>query len=196
MKSIIRGLLLMATVGTSAVGLAEEFTVEGGISWWNFDGDDAWGGDVTAFFSPVIIGTYPRAEAPFLNQAGNLRIDYTRDSNGDYDLTSGMLEVYSNNYYAALNASRFSNGFDLDSIGVRIGRMVTPATRVTIGWEQVEIDEFREMDIFTLGAKRVFTLGDGRAINFETSLGAADNGDTDFVYDVLADYYPLSLIHI
>lgn len=30
----------------------------------------------------------------------------------------------------------------------------------------------------------------GRAINLEASLGAADNSDTDFVYDLLADYYP------
>lgn len=190
MNRVIGSLLLTAGLSVSAAGVAEEYTVEGGVSWWNIDGEDAWGGDVTAYFSPVSIGTYPRAEAAFLNQAGSLSVDYTRDSDSDYDLTSGTLEVYANDYYAALNASRFSNGFDLDSVGVQLGRMITPTTRVTLGWEQAEIDEFEEVDLFTLGAKHVLMLDGGRAINFETSLGGADNGDTDFVYDMLVDYYP------
>lgn len=189
MKMIGNGLIVAAALAFGGAAGAEDYTVEGGVSWWNFDGDGAWGSDVTAYFSPVRVGTYPRAEAPFLNQTGNLRIDYTRDDNGDYDLTEGMLEVYANNYYAALSASRFSNGSDLDSVGVQLGRMVTPATRLTLGWEQVEVDEFDEIDIFTLGAKHVTMFGGGRALNLETSLGVADNGGTDFVYDTLVDYY-------
>ncbi len=190
MKRIIGGSLLTTMLIATGAGAAEQFTAEGGLSLWDLDGDGAWGGDVTAYFQPVVIGAFPRAEAPFLNQAGSLQIDYTRDEDGDHDLTEGMLEVYAHDYYAALNASRFSNGTDLDSIGLRVGRMLTPATRVTLGWEQVETDEFREMDVFTLGAKHVAMLSGERAINFEADFGGADNGDTEFVYDMLVDYYP------
>lgn len=190
MKTMIGGLLLVAGLSVSAASVAEDYTVEGGVSWWNFDGSDAWGTDITTYFSPVTTQGLPLAEAPFLNQVGNLRIDYARNDDDDYDVIEGMLEVYANDYYAAIGASRFSNQFDdLDSFGLQFGRMVTPETRLTLGWERVDTDPSEDMDIFTVGVKHVHMFGGGRAISLESSLGAADNDDTDFVYDLLADYY-------
>lgn len=180
--------LVMASVSVAAS--ASDYSVEGGLSWWDFEGDNALGADLTVYFSPVAVsGDRPLAEAGFLSQAGNLSINYARDTDGDFDLIEGALELYVDNFYAAIGAARFSNGFDLDSYGVRGGWMLGPATRLSGGWERIETGDGADIDRYTVGAKHVASLGGGRAINIEGELGAADNGDAKFTYNLKADYY-------
>jgi hypothetical protein len=190
MQSLYKSSFVVLMASLTAAATASDYTVEGGLSWWDLEGNTAWGGDITVYFSPVIYSNdRPLAEARFLSRAGNLSINYARDTGGDFDLIDGSLELYVDDFYAAIGASRFSNDFDVDSYGLRGGWMITPATRLTGGWERIESSDQTDIDRYTLGAKHVTLLGGGRAINIEGDLGAADNGDTKFTYNLKADYY-------
>jgi hypothetical protein len=190
MQSLYKTSVSLLLASASVAVTASDYTVEGGLSWWDIEGENAWESDITVYFSPVTVaGDRPLAEAGFLSRASNLSLNYARDTGGDFDLIGGSLELYVDDFYAAISASRFSNDFDVDSYGLRGGWMIAPAVRLTGGWERIEMEDGADIDRYTVGAKYFTSLGDGRAINFEGNLGAADNGDTKFAYDLHADYY-------
>lgn len=191
MNNKSRLLIGAAALGISSLAVSADYNFEFGGSWFELEQGSAWGADFAWHFDPVRPGRGPLDQAGFLNRSSNLRIDYLRDSDGDFDAIGGMVELYFEGFYASAGASRFSNGFDIDSYSLRGGWMIAPNTRVTGNWDRIEFPFGSDVDIFTVGAKHVQLLGDGTAFHVDGEIGAATNGSTELAYAVRADYYPM-----
>ena len=180
-----------AALGISSLAMATDYSFELGGSWFDLEYGSAWGTDFTWHFDPVRSGRGPLEQAGFLNRSSNLRLDYLRDTDGDFHAVAGTLELYLEGFYVGAGASRFSNGFDIDSYSLRGGWMTGPNTRVTGNWDRIEAPFGSDIDIFSVGVKHVQLLGGGTAFHIDTELGAATNGDTEVAYALRADYYPM-----
>ncbi len=191
MKHITRLLVGVTVVGASTASLANDFNFEAGGSWFDLEHGSAWGADVTWHFDPVRPGNGPLEQAGFLNRSSNIRLDYLRDTSGDFDALGGMLELYLEGFFAGFGLSRFSNGFDIDSYSLRGGWMMGPNTRITGNWDRIETPFGSDTDIFSVGVKHVELLGGGTAFHVDGEIGAATNGSTEFAYALRADYYPM-----
>lgn len=187
-----RSVLAIAAMALALPALAEDYRVEGGASWLDFEDVDAWGADLTVYFKPVRPDAgAPLAEAGFLTRSSNLSVNFTRDGSGDFDRAEGGLEFYADDFYLTAGASRFDNGFDVDSYRLGAGMMLSKNTRLSANWERIEPATDPNVDMFTIAAKHLMALENGRAINLEADIGAADDGDTHFAYRLQADYYPV-----
>jgi len=173
----------------SAAATASDFRTELGAQYIDLDGAEAWGADASFYFEPVSTGTGPLAEAPFLNRASNFSLSYLRDTDGDFSIPAAGLEVYAGDFYLAASYSRFSNGITLNDFGARAGMMVAENTRVTLGYDNVELPFGFDLDIYTVGAKHLMLLDGDSALNLEGEFGVARNGSSEFAYAVQADYY-------
>jgi hypothetical protein len=191
MKNMSRLFVGVAVLGASAASLSSEFNFEAGGSWFDLEQGSAWGADVTWHFDPVRPGKGPLDQAGFLNRSSNIRLDYLRDTSGDFDAIGGMLELYLEGFFASFGMSRFSNGFDIDSYSLRGGWMTAPNTRVSGNWDRIETPFGNDIDIFTVGVKHVQLLAGGTAFHVDGEIGAATNGSTEFAYALRADYYPM-----
>ncbi|QOC23633.1 putative porin [Wenzhouxiangella sp. AB-CW3] len=191
MKKISRLFVGAAVLGVSSFSLATDFNFEAGGSWFDLEQGSAWGGDFTWHFDPVRSGRGPYDQATFLNRSSNLQLDYLRESSGDFDAIGGMLELYLEGFFAGFGASRFSNGFDVDSYTLRGGWMTGPSTRVTGNWDRIEMPYGSNIDILTMGIKHVQELGGGVAFHVDAEVGGASNGSTELAHALRADYYPM-----
>lgn len=175
----------------SSAVLAGDYWFEGGLSYIDFDGEvDLFGADATFYFEQVNTRLGPLGEASFLSRASNIGLYYDTDKDRDFDEIGGALELYIDDFYLSGGASRFSNGFDIDTYSVSAGWMVLENTRVTVGYDRVDDDRApRKADIFTLAVKHYQPLAGETGLNLEGALGAARRGSNDVAYAFRADYY-------
>ena len=188
------GLLLAAAavMGLSSVSMASDFQFELGGSLIDFQGNSAYGADLAWHFEPVQRRTGPLDQAGFINRSSNLRVDYLRDTDGAFDIYGGELELYMEGFYVGLGASRFSNGFDIDSYSLRAGWMTGRNTRFTGGWDHIDSPTSSGVDILSVGIKHVQTLANDRAIHFDGEIGTITDDVSELTHTIQADFYPMS----
>lgn len=173
----------------SAGAMASDYRVELGGQYVDFDFTEAWGADATIHFEPVQTGNGPLAEAAFLSRASNVGFAYLREDDDNFDISSIGTEIYAGNFYLAASYSRFSNGFELNDYGIRVGMMLGQNTRATVGYNRSEFPFDFNLDSYTVGLKHVMMLAGNTALNLEGEAGIVDDSGSDLIYSFQADYY-------
>lgn len=185
------GLLLAAAALTlSTVSAAADYQFELGGSLFDYRGDVAYGADFSWHFEPVRRRSGPLDQLGFINRSSNIQIDYLRDGDDAFDVTSGTLELYLQGFYVSLGASRLSNGADVDSYSLRGGWMTGVNTRFTGGWDHIESRGRSSVDILTVGIKHVQPLASQMAFHIDAEIGTIADDVSELAHSIRADYYP------
>ena len=180
MKKTFLALAVAAACSFHGVAQAQDYQVEVGLSYIDFDGDDhAIGVDGTFYLDQVQTAGRPLAEAAFMGRNNNIFAAYFSRDKADVDLFMLGGEFWINNFYLA----GAYGDLDGDSLyEVALGYMVSDNLLVSASY--YDGDEIEEETI-ALRAKYVTQLGNN-FVNLEAEVSDTD-GDTGIA--LLGDYF-------
>ncbi len=188
MKKTVFALALMAVAGSAH---AQNYQMEGEVGYTDIESDSILDASFTYHFAPVSTAGHPLAEAAFLTNSSNMSIGYATFDDADVDTIGVQGEFYFNQLYlrGSYSSTDFS-GTDSDTIGARIGYVLSPGLRIAAGVDRVDVDApgAEESNDIVIEGKYVTKLAGDTAVNLEASLTMLDQAD-DEVIDVSGDYY-------
>ena len=180
MKKTCLALAVAAACSFHGVAQAQDYQVEAGIFYIDFDGDDhAIGVDGIFYLDQVQTAGRPLAEAAFLGRNNNIFASYVTVDDLDIDIFSLGGEFWINDFYVAAAYTDFDGDAEYD---VALGYMLSDNLLLSVIYSDGE--EIEEETI-SLNAKYVAKLGNN-FVNLEASISDTD-GDTGIA--VLGDYF-------
>lgn len=183
MKKLHIAMAIAASVSTAAIASAEDYQIEGGLSYTSISpdvgsSDSAIGLDGTYYIETVSTSGHVLNEAAFIGRNNNINAQYTMVDKADFDTTDIGVEWWFNDIYAALNIND-NDGFGTNT--VQVGYMVQENTLVALVMQTGDQPE----DGMGLRAKYVGSVGDN-TINLEAAYIDTD-GDSSTM--IGGDYY-------
>ncbi|MBZ2189848.1 putative porin [Alcanivorax sp. JB21] len=186
MKKTYLALAVAAALSAaSGVVQAQDYNVEIGASYIDFDGDDhALKLDATFHFETVNTAGRPLAEAAFMGRNNNVSAFYATRDDADIDRFAIGGEFWLDDIYLSATYMDESgdNSDDESSYELRVGYMVGDDFLVSLGYE--DGDE-RDDETISLAAKYVGQIGD----NFINVEGGIASTDGDNLFSLAGDYY-------
>ena len=186
MKKTYLALAVAAALSaTHGVAQAQDYNVEIGGSYIDFDGDDhALKLDATFHFDTVNTAGRPLTEAAFMGRNSNVFASYESFDDLDIDEFNIGGELWLEDIYLSATYTDLSgdDSFDESSYELRVGYMLGDDFLVSLGYE--DGDE-RDDETISLAAKYVGQIGD----NFINVEGGIFNTDGDNLFALSGDYY-------
>ena len=201
---------LLAFNAAQAAEFSEELTFDYMSTEVESYSNDLLAAQLTHYLAPVNTDGGPLAEAAFLAKASAV---YVGIGNSSSDFGGGVessgtpigagVTFVTPNQPLVLNAefmrlkeeldSPYSGDFTTKSLTLGAGYYVTDRTLVALNYNKIDITGDLEGDVksYTLSAKHLADLGDGRALNIESALIRQSESDDDAnAVAVAADFYP------
>ncbi len=182
--------LALAAVAGIGTAQAQNYQMEGEVGYIDFESDSALDASFTYHFAPVATAGHPLAEAAFLTNSSNMSIKYLTFDDADSDTIGVDGEFYFGQIYLRGAYSSSDNaGTDSDTIGARIGYVLSPGLRIAAGIDRVDDDGAGDAsNDIVVEAKYVTKLAGETAFNAEASLTLFDQADEELI-EVSGDYY-------
>ncbi|MCK5874591.1 MAG: putative porin [Alcanivoracaceae bacterium] len=184
MKKHYLAVAVAAAFAVQGVAYAQDYQMEAGVTYADFDGDDsAVGVDFTYHLETVSTANRPLTEAYFLGRNSNLFAAYFTADKVDLDTISIGGEFWIEDIYLAAGLSQTDDGVDtFDDYLLSAGYMLQDGALVYIGFE----DGDSSIDpTYHIGTKYVGKLGEN-FVNLEADLASNDGDNT---LTLLGDYF-------
>jgi len=182
-KTYMLAMAIAAGVSVQGVALAQDYQIEGGLSYSTVDfdagGDDSIIGlDGTYHIKSVSTSGTVLNEAAFVGRNSNINASYQTVDTADFDITDIGVEWWFEEIYAAANIND-EDGFGTNTI--QLGYMVAKNTLVAAIFQTGDQPE----DGMGLRVKHVGELG-GKTVNLEAAMIDTDGDATTMIG---GDYY-------
>jgi hypothetical protein len=184
MKKSYLAVAVAAAFAVQGVAHAQDYQMEAGVSYADFDGNDsAVGLDFTYYLETVTTANRPLAEAYFLGRNSNIGAAYVTEDKADVDTLAIGGEFWLEDIYLGAALSRSDDSIDTyNDYALRVGFMLQEGTLAYIGLD--DGDSFNK-STFHLGAKHVGKLGEN-FVNLEADLASNDGDNT---LTLVGDYF-------
>lgn len=178
---------IAASVSVAAIAQAEDYQIEGGLSYTSFDydiagSDSSIGLDGRYHIETVSTSGVVLNEAAFVGRNSNVHVSYETQDKMDTDtVTIGVEWWFEDIYVSADNTSIDVGGVDGSNTYINLGYMVGEKTLAALIYVTGDIPE----DGMGLRVKHVGEFG-GKTVNLEAQYADVD-GESEFV--ISGDYY-------
>lgn len=179
MKKTTLALAVVSAFAFAGAAQAQDYQMEAGFSYLDFDTDTAMGVDFTYHLDKVSTSGKPLAEAAFLGRNSNVSASFdTEDKSGADTLAVGG-EFWFNDIYASAQIADSDNG---DELNLRAGYMLKDGVLAYVGLD--DNDSFNE-NSYLVGIKYVAPMGG----NYVALNGELLTNDGDNLIRLTGDYY-------
>lgn len=176
MKKTYLAAAIAATFAIQGTAFAQDYQMEAGLSYIDFDSDTAIGLDFTYFLETVNTADRPLSEAYFLGRNNNLSASYVTFDEADVDGFGLGGEFWFDDIYAAASLSDVDGEQDFSA---RVGYMFSDNFLLNGGL--ADGDSYADPSVL-VGAKYVAKLGEN-FVNLEADLDLNDDNTLMLVGD-------------
>jgi len=181
MKKTYLAVAIAAAFAAQGVVHAQDYQMEAGLSYVDFDGDETVIGlDFTYHFETVSTNGRPLAESAFLGRNSNVSATYATFDEADVDAFSVGVEYWFDDIYTSAEYTDIDGDGDYE---LRLGYMLDDGFLVYLGLN--DGDSYVDKSDLVFGTKYVAKMGD----NFVNLQAELTTNDGDNFVDLTADYF-------
>lgn len=158
---------------------AQDYQMEAGFNYIDFDTDTAMGVDFTYHLDKVSTSGKPLAEAAFLGRNSNVGVNYLTTDKSDLDILSLGGEFWFNDIYANVEVTDSDLG---DELALKAGYMLKDGVLAYVGLSD---EDGVDKNTYLVGIQYVAPMGG----NYVALNGELLTNDGDNTIDLSADYY-------